>query len=200
MKKMVSTGLILLAIGRGHTMAETAPEPLPPQSPTPAETQKGAPPKEKPKKDLTDNLFYGGYFNFSFGNYQLIGIEPMIGYRLNNKLSGGATVRYEYIRDDRYTTTRKSMTYGGSVFGRYRLTPKLYAQVEPALYNYKQYGSNSSTSREWVPYIFGGGGFSQPLGGRASLYAEVMFDFLQDDQSPYKSWEPFFSVGLGIGL
>jgi len=45
-----------------------------------------------------------------------------------------------------------------------------------------------------------GGGYSLPLGGRTSLNAQILFDVLQDDRSPYRNWEPFYSVGLSVGF
>lgn len=167
---------------------------------TKSEAQEWKPEKEKPKSSLRDNLFYGGYITLSFGDYSVIGIEPMVGYRVNPKFSAGVKVRYEYIQDDRYNRDRTTSSYGGSVFGRYRVTPKFYLQLEPATYNYELFYSDGSSEREWVPYVFAGGGFRQPLGERSWLYAEIMFDLLMDDQSPYDDWTPFFSIGAGAGF
>jgi len=82
-----------------------------------------SPPRQK--KSIGDKLYFGGYFNMSFGQYTLIGIEPMVGYKLIPRLSVGAEVRYN---------------------------------------------------------------------------AEVLFDVLQNDKSPYSRWEPFYSVGVGVGF
>ena len=43
-------------------------------------------------------------------------------------------------------------------------------------------------------------GFVQPIGRNTVAYAEVLFDVLQDEKSPYKSGEPFFSIGVGVGF
>ena len=43
-------------------------------------------------------------------------------------------------------------------------------------------------------------GFRKPMGKRASLNVQVLFDVLQNDNSPYKAWEPFYSVGVGVGF
>jgi hypothetical protein len=154
-----------------------------------------------PRNSIRDNLFYGGFINLSLGNYSVIGIEPMVGYNWDEKLSTGVKVRYDYIHDSRYAKTRTTSSYGGSVFGRYRLTQQFYAQVEPATYNYELfYVNGSSAGREWVPYLFAGGGFRQPLGERSWVFAEIMFDILQDDKSPYDDWTPFFSIGVGAGF
>ncbi len=150
---------------------------------------------------MKNNLFYGGYINLSLGHYSVIGIEPMVGYRLTRKMAAGLKVRYDYIRDSRYTETRTTSTYGGSVFARYLVTAKFYAQVEPATYNYESfYYGGGSAGRDWVPMLLVGGGLIQPLSERTWLNAQILFDVLQDEKSPYEDWEPFFSIGVGAGF
>ena len=157
-------------------------------------------PAAKSKGSFKSNLFYGGYINLSFGSYTVIGIEPMIGYKLTPKLSAGVKVQYNYIQDDRYAKSYTTSTYGGSIFGRYLVTPKFYAQVEAASYSYEFFYFNGGSEREWVPFLLAGGGFIQPLGERSWLNVQILFDVLQDDKSPYEDWEPFFSIGIGAGF
>jgi hypothetical protein len=66
--------------------------------------------------------------------------------------------------------------------------------------NYKLFDSTGDSDRQWVPFLFLGGGFSQPITKNTWFTAEVLFDVLQNEHSPYKSWEPFFSVGFGVGF
>ena len=157
-------------------------------------------PAVKSKASIKNNIFYGGYINLSFGSYSVIGIEPMIGYKLTPKLSTGIKVQYTYIQDDRYAKSYTTSTYGGSIFGRYLVTPKFYAQVEAASYNYEFFYLNGGSEREWVPFLFMGGGFIQPLGDRTWLNFQILFDVLQSDKAPYEDWEPFFSIGVGAGF
>ncbi|MDZ8119799.1 hypothetical protein [Pontiella agarivorans] len=154
---------------------------------------------ESPNR-FRDNLYFGGFINLSFGDYSVIGIEPMVGYYVTPKLSSGVKVRYDYIRDDRYGDSRTSSNYGGSLFGRYRINQIFYAQLEPAMYNYELFYRGGGSEREWIPYIFAGGGVRQPLYEKSWIYAEVMFDLLQDSKSPYDDWTPFFSIGAGTGF
>ena len=58
----------------------------------------------EPKKSSIDKtkLYYGGYANFSIGNYTVIGFEPMVGYKLTPKFSVGSKLTYEYVKDKRY--------------------------------------------------------------------------------------------------
>ncbi|RKX34034.1 MAG: hypothetical protein DRP64_20410 [Verrucomicrobia bacterium] len=207
MKTIISALLILFSAGGSQAIAESIPpsaengdevsnQPLVEETTMP--NKKTSAPKSQ--KNIRDNIFYGGYINLSFGSYTVIGIEPMVGYKLTPKLSTGVKVRYDYIKDDRYAKSHTTSTYGGSIFGRYLLTPKFYAQAEAASYNYESFHPSGGSEREWVPFLLMGGGFIQPLGERTWLNIEILFDVLQDEKSPYDDWEPFFSIGIGAGF
>jgi len=207
MKTIISSLLILFSAGGFQAVAESIPSSAGNGDETGHQprVEETTPPTEKtsaskPRKSIRDNLFYGGYINLSFGNYTVIGIEPMVGYRLTPKLSTGVKVRYNYIKDDRYAKSYTTSTYGGSIFGRYLITPKFYAQAEAASYNYEYFYINGGSERDWVPFFLLGGGFIQPLGERTWLNIEILFDVLQDGKSPYEDWEPFFSIGIGAGF
>lgn len=207
MKTIISSLLILFSAGGFQVIAESIPpsagngdevsnQPLVEETTRPNKKTSAS----KSQKSIKDNIFYGGYINLSFGSYTVIGIEPMVGYKLTPKLSTGVKVRYNYIQDDRYAKSYTTSTYGGSIFGRYLVTPKFYAQAEAASYNYEFFYLNGSSEREWVPFLFMGGGFIQPLSERTWLNIEILFDVLQDEKSPYEDWEPFFSIGIGAGF
>ena len=157
-------------------------------------------PPAKQKSSVKDKLYFGGYVNLSFGSYTVIGIEPMVGYKIVPRLSVGGKIRYDYIQDKRYDETYTASNYGASVFTRLRVVRGLYAHAEYAGYNYKNYNEFGESDREWVPFLFVGAGYNLRVGKRASVFAQVLFDVLKSDKSPYKSWEPFYSVGVGVGL
>ena len=205
MKKIISGLLVLFMASGFHAIAEEAASSdtdtnavsTQPAVEGTTVTDKNQP-AEKSKKSFKNNIFYGGYLNLSFGSYTVIGIEPMIGYKLTPKLSAGLKVQYNYIEDDRYAKSYTTSTYGGSIFARYLVTPKFYAQVEPASYSYELFPFDGE--RDWVPFLYLGGGFIQPLSERTWLNVQILFDVLQDDKSPYEDWEPFFSIGVGAGF
>ena len=156
--------------------------------------------KPQPSQAWKDKIYFGGYVNFSLGSYAMIGIEPMVGYKVLPFLSLGLKLRYDYISDKRYTEEYNTSNYGGSLFARLTSKRRIYLHAEYAGYNYELYDESGESGREWIPYLFLGGGYSQPLGGRTSLNAQILFDVLQDDRSPYKNWEPFYSVGISVGF
>jgi len=158
-------------------------------------------PTENRDNSFADKLYFGGNIGLSFGSYTMIGLYPLIGYKVSPKLSAGLKITYQYISDSRYSTTYTSSNYGGSVFARYRFIPQLYAHIEYESLNYEvnNYLTNS-TSRDWVPFLYVGAGFSQRMGGNTWVNFQILFDVLQDSGSPYNEWDPFYSVGVGVGF
>jgi hypothetical protein len=156
------------------------------------------PPAEAVATQEPSRVYYGGTVLVSFGDVTRIGIYPMIAYKFTPKLSLGAEVGYEWLKYDNFDETANN--YGGSVFTRYRLIPRLYAHAEYQMVNYEIFTSTTTSERDWVPFLLLGGGFSQPMGKNAWSYIEVLFDVLNDDNSPYDDGEPFISIGVGVGF
>ncbi|MGH7492610.1 MAG: hypothetical protein ACREOO_09455 [bacterium] len=168
------------------TTASSTPPPPPKQS---------APAPSGPSK-----VYYGGIIGFSFGDYFRISLEPYVAYKVTPKFSLGGKIRYEYIEDKRYDEKLTSSNYGGSVFTRFRPIPRIYAHGEFAYMSYSYKVSDLESERQWVPFLLLGGGLIQRAGARTSLYVEVLWDVLQDDNSPYDSSTPFVSIGVGVGF
>lgn len=145
-------------------------------------------------------VYYGGSVTFGFGDIFRIGVQPMVGYRVNPKFSVGGKVGYEYLRDKRFNETFSSHNYGFSGFGRYHFIPQAYAHGEFAAISYDYRTAVNESNREWVPFLFLGGGYRQAISARASAYVEVVFDVLESSKSPYDNWEPMISAGVGVGF
>ena len=118
------------------------------------ETQTSKPP---PSQAWKDKIYFGGYVNFSLGSYAMVGIAPMVGYKVLPFLSLGLKLRYEYISDNRYSETYNTSNYGGSLFARLASKRRIYLHAEYAGYNYELYDESGELGREWVPYLFLGG-------------------------------------------
>jgi len=180
------------------TPAPAAPAPV---TPAPAPAAKApVTPAPAPAAASTagpSRVYYGGQVTLSFGSTTRIGIFPLVGYKLTPKLSGGAKAGYEYVD---YDNGPSANNYGGSVFARFRVGRSLYAHAEYEAINYELPTGPESSSREWVPFVLLGGGFTRAISPRTSVYAEVLFDVLQDDKSPYKDWEPIVNFGVGVGF
>jgi len=154
----------------------------------------------KPQLDRS-RIYYGGYVTMNFSsNYSVIGAQPLVAYKLTPKLSVGGQFSYEYISDKRYNYEQNGSNYGFSIFTRYRVTPRLYAHTEFEMMSYKWFYFDGTDERKWAPMFFVGGGYSQPISKNVYLNAQVLFDVLNNENSPYNDWEPFFSIGIGVGF
>ena len=161
-------------------------------------------PETQPTSSTVSKWYYGGTVGFSFWNdYTYIGIYPLVGYKVTPKFSIGGKIGYSYY--NYHDTDLSTNNYGGSVFTRYRVIPQLYLHGEFVYFSYeeqtydlqtREYG----TERNWVPFILLGGGLSQNIGQNVWAYVEILFDVLQDENSPYEGWEPFISIGVGVGF
>ncbi len=153
---------------------------------------------------FTDKLYFGGQLGFTIGTYTSISIWPLVGYKATPKLSFGLQPGYEYISYDYFGLDYSASNYGIRAFSRYRFIPQLYGHAEFAYINYELatdiVNNEIITEREFVPFLFLGGGFSQPIAGNAYMYAQVLFDVLQDKNSPYQAGEPFWSIGVVAGF
>jgi len=156
--------------------------------------------ERKKQKSSYKKVFYGGSFGMSFGSYTSFRLYPMIGYRLTSRLSTGVKFLYEYSKYNSNYSDKSFHNYGVSVFSRYRFIPQAYIHAEYNYVNYEAYNYNNERYRYAVPYLFLGGGYVQKIGGRTFLYAEVLFDVLNDENSPYSAWNPFYSVGVSVGF
>ncbi len=150
------------AVAPAAAPAATTAQPAPQAQAEPrAKTNKGA---------WKQKMYFGGYVNFSFGTYTSVGVEPMVGYKIIPRLSVGAKIRYDYVQYKGTGTEYSYSNYGGSLFTRLSLIKQLYLHAEYAGYNYENYNQDDgSSSRIWVPYLFLGAGFRQPLGGTRLL-------------------------------
>ncbi len=152
-------------------------------------------------------VYYGGNIGFNFWNdYFYLSVQPLIGYKVSPKFSVGGKLSYSYINDKRVDPSFDSHNFGGSAFARYRVTPQIYMHSEFVYASFDQisgfdFQKNEWNSiRVWVPFLLLGGGLSQHVGPNVWLFAEVLFDVIQDSNSPYKKWDPFVSFGAGVGF
>jgi hypothetical protein len=163
----------------------------------PAPAEQAVQPDVKPLLNY-NKLYFGGYIGATFGSYTSVSVEPLVGYQLTKRLSLGGKFSYEYISDKRYDVDYSASNYGLSIFSRINLTQRLYSHFEYSAMNYKMYDEFGESERTWVPFLYIGGGIFQPISRNTAFYVEVLFDVLQNENSPYADWEPFFSVGFTV--
>jgi hypothetical protein len=148
---------------------------------------------EKPKNDnslsdvpFKDRLYTGGNIGFGiYGNILYLDVSPIIGYKLNKKLSTGVGLRYSLIRN---MLNKVNLTsYGGSVFARYKVIPQAFIHAE--LEGLRTYNFNPSSirylERDMAYMGFIGAGYT--FGEGISFSVLVLYDLIDHVNSPYRN-------------
>jgi len=146
---------------------------------------------------LSQRIYYGGSFTFSIGSTTRIGIFPCVGYKITPRTSGGIGLSYEYINYE--GRGRSGHNYGVSTFARYRLVPKIYGHAEFRVSDYEVFTAPDS-HRATVPFLLLGGGYANQISARTWAYVEMLFDVINDPDSPYGEGEPMINVGASVGF
>lgn len=150
-----------------------------------------------------ERLYLGGNFGFQFGNVTQIEVSPTVGYMINNKLSAGVGVIYQYFEADVQGPSQvyqiKTSIYGGKLFGRYNITDFLFAYAEYENLNLDVVNfSAGEVEKDWVPGMFVGAGYFQPIGRRAGVNLMLLYNLLYVPlKSPYNN---AFVLRLGFSL
>jgi hypothetical protein len=157
----------------------------------------------KDSRSLGDRIWFGGGLGLSFGTVTAIQIDPLVGYKVDpsGKLSVGLGGSYWYLRDNRFTPAFEFSGYGYRTFSRYRFIEQFFAHAEFLHLNVERYVVRENAYRRlWVPHLLVGAGYVQPLGGRSSIFFQILFDVLQDPNSVYRNQGPIISGGVGVGF
>lgn len=168
--------------------------------------------KEKEKGFHRENMFVGGNFGLTFGNYTLINVSPQLGYRFSKLFAAGMGVNLQYVsikqkdwNGNTYAKTSQGVT-GLNIFGRVYPIKQFMLQLQPEanyifgkeiLYNYDPRQENTLDARI-VPSLLAGGGLVLPS-GRGAFIASVFFDVLQNSSSPYGN-RPIINFTYNVGL
>jgi hypothetical protein len=159
--------------------------------------------QQESKPSFGERIYFGGNFGLNFGtNYTVVELSPIVGYKITERLSAGFGITYIYYKQKipAYNFTYETSIYGGNVFTRYFFTESLFAHVEGGALNldvpaiYYPY----ELAREWVPNLLVGGGYRSMIGQRASFMIMLLYDVIDDPNSPYRN--PILRVGFGFGI
>ena len=151
---------------------------------------------------FSSHIFIGGGFGMSFGSVSYIEAAPLIGYQITERLSGGASLLYRYKNDKRFNPNLKTSDYGASAFGRFLVHRPFVLHAEYEYLSYEFVNADLSTTRTGFNSFLGGGGITQPIGGRAALFVLGLYNFTYSSTSvntPYNDpW--MFRVGITYGF
>ena len=143
-----------------------------------------------------ERMYFGGGMGLSAGQgYTMISLSPIVGYMINNRLSGGVGVTYQYYKSGDFTDNR----WGGQLFMRMNVIKQVFAY---ASYEFMNYGTYTITGtegpRQTVSRLPLGLGISQPIGNRSSVNFLAAYDVLYDDQLGAYSSPWIFTVYFSI--
>ncbi|MRI63008.1 hypothetical protein EDM00_03240 [Ornithobacterium rhinotracheale] len=133
----------------------------------------------------------------SFGNHSYVGvaIAPSLGYDLGNGLEAGATLGYQYNKNDFY----KSNLFSMGPYLNYMFIPQFFGRVHYEYFTGNQTNKRNDFKRDidesalWI-----GGGYQSR--GRVSFRAGVMYNVLyKENESIFSSAvRPFAGVVLSM--
>ena len=162
---------------------------------------------DQPKMRLKDKLFFGGGVTLSFGNITVAGASPIIGYKINKRLSAGVGLEYLYYRErwQRNGPVYQTSIYGANGFGRYVVSDNLFAHAEYGFTNWElpvfdPVAYRYTTERRNVPFFLMGGGFMQPVGERSAVVIMALYDVLYNASTSPNPSPLIFRAGINIGF
>ena len=149
-----------------------------PDAPPPVREQDGPikvlndPPRKAPPRPPSplDKIRLGGSIGpLSFGTYTSIGVSPVAGYQVTERLAlgGGLSYTYSSYRDPYSRVKSNSNNYGGRLFGMFNVfnSINLNAEYESLNVEYPDYTARVYR-RTWLNSAMVGASYSTPIGGR----------------------------------
>lgn len=167
---IIVMGLLLTVSAAAQTANPDAPPPVREQD-GPIKVLNEPPRKEPPRPpSALDRVRLGGSVGpLSFGTVTSIGVSPVAGYQITDRLALGGGLSYQYTQI-RYSPTVKSSydNYGGRFFGMFKVyeSINLNAEYESLNVQYLDYLNNGITRRKWINSAMVGASYSTPIGGR----------------------------------
>jgi hypothetical protein len=141
-------------------------------------------------KGLTlDRFYFGGGGGFGAGtdgngySYNYFSLLPVIGYRITDQFSVGASITYQQYNYPQFGASYKQ--YGIGPFVRYSFN-QVFFQVEYDLINAPPYNGNSEARTNYSRLFFGLG-YSFPLGKKGAINTLAMYDVLYKTPSVFLS-------------
>ena len=156
------------------------------------------------------SLLNGGFF---------VAASPTVGYQFTDRFHAGVSMGANFFRsaypylnyntgaDEKYVES--GFHYSPSVFARYFPLDVVFLQIMPEYNSFKYYEQpdiDFNTGRlipipkrlNMMSFLVGGG-YAQRLGGNSYMMISVMYDLVQNPNSPYYR-RPIFGGGLALGL
>lgn len=142
-----------------------------------------------------DHFYLGGGLSAQFGNYTLINVSPLIGYKIIDRWSVGVRGNYSYVNIRDFAYRYEDHIVGGSAFTRVFVFRNLFLHSEYEVLN----GDWTDNGERFnVRSLFVGGGYIYRITDRAGIGATILFNVLPSTYNPYRN--PIINAGFTYGL
>jgi len=173
-----------------------------------AVAQFGQPANDNDKQDFKNQkrLYIGGGLGFGISSYSTsLMVAPVVGYRLSPSFDIGTRLNYTYYRYNDAPLKYSTNNFGLAGFARYYLFffNDLFLHAEYEALNYEEVYLTYNyevdhKERVWISSMFVGGGYRQWIGNNAFVGITVLWNLLDNIDSPYNN--PIFRIGVGVGI
>ncbi len=151
----------------------------------------------QPSNFSWDKVYVGGNVGLQFGTVTFMELSPLAGYRINDKVSAGVGVTYQYYHYQDRMYDISTNVYGGRVFGRYMFTENIFGHGEYEYLNLEAFDFFPSR-RVDVGSLLAGVGYIQHISRNSGIVAMLLYNFTESTYTPYTN--PIIRIGLNIGL
>jgi hypothetical protein len=146
-------------------------------------------------------LFFGGDFGLRFGSTTYINLAPVVGYRINNRLSAGLGPIYIFEKYKYYDI--KTSTYGGKGIISFAVVKNVDQYINIGVGDILLHVENEVLNvqkseyvydkiimldeRLWIDNVLAGFGLNFPFGERSGINMYALWDITQHEFSPYSN-------------
>ncbi len=163
--------------------------------------------------DRTRLIVGGGLGGGSLQGGYIFSVTPSVGYMVTDRFHAGINLGYFYSKQeipysDGSYELFKNRVVSTSLYARFFPLDVIFLQVTPEInfaktkYEYYYALTDQTTTENLtnsIPAFLVGGGYAQRLGGNSYMMISVMYDLVQNPNSPYYR-QPVFGGGLALGL
>ena len=149
---------------------------------------------------VSKRLFAGGSMGLGFGDINYVDISPFFGGAITERVAAGVSLVYRWREDRRYDPDVTTIDYGATLFTRIRIVEPIFAQVEYEYLSWEYIRPDLSTGREGTSSILGGIGFAQPLGGNATFFTAILYNFSYDSSDVIRPYNSPWVLRVGVGF
>jgi hypothetical protein len=145
--------------------------------------------EEKERGFKRDQLYLGSGINVGFSQGWVLGLNPEVGYSLNNFLDAGIATNINYITQNLGSGySYKFLAFGGGPFVRGWIINQFFItgqfEFNRISEKYKDpYGTVQSSYTS--PSVLVGAGYGSRQIGRSQFFTSIMVDVLRNPKSPY---------------